>query len=82
MGALKNKTTRSQCRKLLKYLREHKEGVSATDAWEALGIERVSARVFDLRQCGHEIRNDWYQYKNEDGNTVRFCKYVLVKEAV
>ena len=82
MGALKNKTTRSQCKKLLKYLKTHKKGISARDALLILGIERASARIWDLRHDGgHEIDKVWYQYENEDGNTVRYCRYVLVKEA-
>lgn len=82
MGALNNDTTRSQNKALLNYLKAHKKGVSATEAWNALGIERVSARIWDLRhKYGHSIDKVWYQYENDYGHTVRFCRYVLVKEA-
>jgi hypothetical protein len=79
---LKNKTTKTQCKKLLKYLKSHKRGISARDALLTLGIERESARIWDLRHAGHVIDKEWYKYENEDGNTVRFCKYILIKEAV
>lgn len=82
MGALKNKTTKTQCSELLRYMKKHKKGVSAREAWQELGIERISARIWDLRGMGHEISNTWYTYKNDSGYTVRFVKYVLVKEAV
>jgi hypothetical protein len=83
MKALNNKTTRSQCKQLLKYLKSHKKGISAREALLKLGIERVSARVWDLRHKDrHEIDKVWYQYENEAGNTVRYCRYILIKEAV
>lgn len=81
MSALKNKTTKTQCKKLLKYLKSHKRGISARDALLILGIERASARIWDLRHSGHEIDQVWYQYENEDGNRVRYCRYVLIREA-
>lgn len=83
MKALNNKTTKSQRKQLLRYLKSHKSGISARDALLKLGIERASARIWDLKhRDGHEIDKVWYQYTNDAGNTVRFCKYVLVKEAV
>ena len=81
MGALKNNTTKAQTKDLLKYLETH-NGITASEAWKKFGIERVSARIWDLRRKGHNIRNEWYKYENDNGNMVRFVKYVLVKEAV
>ena len=48
--------TRSQCKRLLDYLATGKEitPLQALDRW---GIYRLGARIFDLRQQGHDIRS-------------------------
>lgn len=43
-----------QCDKLLNYLQNH-AGITPKDAWNELGIYRLSARVFDLRRLGYDI---------------------------
>lgn len=51
---LKNKTTRSQCDKLLDYFKEHKI-ITTYQAFDVLKIHRISARIADLRGRGHRI---------------------------
>ena len=52
---LNNKNTRSQSERLLKYLQTHKKGITTYQAFEVLGIHRISARISDLRERGYQI---------------------------
>lgn len=52
---LNNTNTQSQCNRLLKYLKTHKKGITTYQAFEILGIHRISARVADLRERGYQI---------------------------
>lgn len=51
-----------QTERLLKYLKRHKKGITALEAWNELSIMRLSARIIDLRRKGHHILTVW-----EDG---------------
>lgn len=82
MSALKNNHTKTQAKIILKYMRTHKRGISQKQASSLYGINCLAERIRDLREKGHVIENVWHTYKNEDGHTVRYSSYILVKEAV
>lgn len=48
-------------------------------ARDYLGVHRLSARIYDLRELGNEIRTDICKGKNRHGRTTRYAKYVLEK---
>lgn len=55
-----------------------KEGpMTAMDALNRLGIARASARVFDLREQGHDIRSRDITVQNRQGKTCRVAEYSL-----
>lgn len=61
-------------------LRHLKENGSIT-SWEAVmeyGILRLSARISELRDEGHEIESVWVTKKMK-GETMRWVKYTLQK---
>lgn len=71
-----------QRRRLLKYLKTHKRGITTFDAVEKLRIYRISARIFELREAGHEIKTLMHDVVNPDtGERTRYGQYVLTKEA-
>lgn len=76
---LNNKHTRSQCKTVLRFMRNHKRGISQKQA-STLGINCLAEGIRDLRGKGYAIDNDWHTYKNEDGHTVRYTSYILVGE--
>ena len=76
MGRENTKHTRSQNAKILSYLMEH-DGITQVQAAERFGCYRLSARIYDLKEEGHEIKTIICVKKNMEGNTVRFAKYVL-----
>lgn len=48
-------TRESQNRKILRYLGKSKKGITNVDAAAKFGCYRLSGRIFDLRQDGHNI---------------------------
>lgn len=69
----------TQCDLILEYLRRFK----AITPWEALrefGCMRLGARIWDLKQAGHDISVVMVQTQNRLGRTVRYAKYVLHEE--
>ena len=64
---------------LLDYMRRH-NGITALEASMDLGIQRLSARIFDLRADGIVIRSEKCQSKNRYGRIVCFDRYKVVEE--
>lgn len=48
-------------------------------ARDQLGVRRLSARIFDLREQGNEIITLICEGKNRHGRNTRFAKYLLKK---
>lgn len=70
----------SQSSDLLNYLQTHNK-VTQYDTLSALGIMRLSARVFDLRKAGYEIRTDKVKVPTRAGSTT-VAGYTLVSAEV
>lgn len=69
----------TQCDMILEYLRRF----GSITPWEALrefGCMRLGARIWDLKNMGHDISVVMVQTKNRLGRTVRYAKYVLHEE--
>ena len=47
------------------------------DAFEQLGITRLSGRIFDLRSRGHNIVNVDHECVNRYGEKTKFVEYRL-----
>lgn len=72
----------AQTKKLMKYLKSHKRGITTYDAVQKLGIYRISARIAELREAGNEIDTIIHCEEDEATGTLnRWGQYVLVKEA-
>lgn len=63
---------------ILKHLRRFKY-ISSFKAIELYGITRLSARIYNLRQDGYDIRTKFSYATNRYGNLVRYADYYLVK---
>lgn len=75
----KTEHTRSQNEKILNHLMT--EGsITQAEAVEKYGCYRLPARIYDLKEQGHDIKTIRCVKKNEEGNVVQFAKYVLVGE--
>ena len=67
----------SQNKKILKYLRTHKKGITPMDALKLCGCFRLSARIHDLKDEGHNIYSEMETKKYEDGTKKRYARYRL-----
>ena len=78
---MEKKKTNSQCDRLLFYLRNH-EGITPMEAWNQLGIYRLGARVWDLRnKRGHNIIRTMVTVPNRYGDKCRVAQYRLEDDA-
>ena len=67
----------TQSQRLLAYL-EKNGSIDPLQAWKDLGIYRLGARVFDLRQAGHSICKTMAKVQNRFGEECRVALYSLV----
>jgi hypothetical protein len=68
--------TAAQNKRLLAYLREN-GSINPMAAWHALGIYRLGARVFELRQDGHNITTTRVEVSNRFGERCFVAIYKL-----
>ena len=73
----KKKTT--QCDKILKFMATHKNGINGKQAYRVARSMNLPQRIFDLRQRGYEIEDEYINVKGEDGAIYRVKQYRLVK---
>ena len=69
----------SQASRLLDYLKRF-GSVTTWEAFQELGITRLSARIFEIKERGYLIKTESITSKNRFGEPVHFNKYSLVEE--
>lgn len=67
----------SQNQKILKYLRTHKKGITPMDALKLCGCFRLSARIHDLKEEGHDIYREMEYVETEEGTQKGYARYFL-----
>lgn len=72
------KTT--QNKRVLDYMIKY-EGITSLEAFEKLGITRLSARIYDLKNEGHEITRTRVVTRNRYGEKVNVTFYRLKETA-
>ena len=68
----------SQKQMVLDYIREF-GSITPIDGFRDLGITRLSAVVFNLREEGHDIEKVIETSKNRFGNRTRYARYSFGK---
>lgn len=71
----------TQCDKILAYMQEN-VFINTKIARKLFRCERLASRISDLKNRGYNIGRNIVTYKDEDGQTVRYAEYFLIKEAV
>jgi len=71
------KTKQTQNKAILEYLRKHKKGITNWDAYREFSCTRLSARIFDLREEGHNIITVQEKNFNQFGHTTNYARYIL-----
>ena len=69
----------AQTERLLAHLKR-KGTILPLEAWRDLGIYRLSAVIYDLRQEGHKISTKRLAITNRFGETAQIAQYILEAE--
>lgn len=70
----------SQSRRILDYMAMH-GSITQLDAMRDLGIMRLGARVFDLKERGYNIVTVMVEDLNRFGEQTRYARYYLKGDA-
>ena len=68
-----------QCDIILKYMETHKTGITGKQAYKYAHSMNLAQRIYDLRQRGHNIVDDFVIVTNDFGEKYRVKQYRLVK---
>lgn len=66
----------SQKDRLLEFLKVHRH-INPLQAWQVLGIYRLSSTILELRKDGHKITTMRMDVKNQFGEDCHVANYVL-----
>lgn len=69
----------SQKQMVLDYIREF-GSITPLDAFKDLGVTRLAAVVFELKDNGHDIHMERERSKNRYGQPTRFARYSFGKD--
>jgi len=53
--------------------------LTQSEAFRELGVGRLSARILELRQAGHQIESKTKSVRNSYGGISRIAEYQLIK---
>lgn len=70
------KTKLTQCDRILRHLRDHGY-ITSLEAINEYGIQRLAARIGELRERGIPIASMWTTGKNRYGEPINYAVYVL-----
>lgn len=65
---------------VLEYLKTHKKGMTALDAFNLFGIMQMPKRIWILKRLGYKIETKTETGVNRFGKPVHYTRYTLVKE--
>ena len=68
----------TQAKRILEYMQKHGE-ITALEAMRDLGCTRLSARIFELRESGFNIKSEFVDVVNRYGEKCRVKKYRLME---
>lgn len=69
----------SQKKMVLDYIREF-GSITPLDAFKDLGVTRLAAVIFELKEDGHDIHTERERSKNRFGHATRYARYSFGKD--
>ena len=69
----------TQDKRVLKYMKQF-GSITTLDAFNDLGITRLSAKIYDLKKQGYAIVDEMIKVKNRFGEEGHVKKYMLAEE--
>lgn len=67
----------TQENKVLEYIKDF-GSITSYQAFLDLGITRLSARIFELKNKGYEFEDEFVKTKNRYNETILYKKYKLI----
>ena len=74
---MEKKEIKTQTSEVLKYLENHKKGITSLDAIRLFGATRLSGIIFILRKRGYNIETTYKQVPNRFGGLSTVAVYTL-----
>ena len=71
----------TQVERVLKYLEDGKK-LTCLNAFEELGITQVAARIFELKEKGHDIKTNRRKVTNRYNEVCSVAEYYMEKRYV
>lgn len=71
---------KNQCEKIIQYIRDF-GSITSLQAFQDLGITRLSGRIYDLKCMGHCFKKEMVTGKNRYGEKTHYAKYSLEETA-
>lgn len=68
----------NQIERILEYMKKFGT-ITDKNARDDLGIQRLGARIYDLKKMGYDITDRWIAVKNRFGETVHIKQYTLLE---
>ena len=68
----------NQIERILEYIKKYGT-ITDKNARDDLGIQRLGARIYDLKKMGYDITDRWIAVKNRFGETVHIKQYTLLE---
>lgn len=65
-----------QSDRVLEYIQKF-GSITTLDAFKDLGVTRLSARIFELREQGYNLKTTYESRKNRFGETCIYARYTL-----
>lgn len=72
-------TANTQVARLYRWLMEG-SSISALECWQRLGIARLAARIYDLKQLGYNIKTKRVQVLNRYQEECTIAEYRMVAD--
>lgn len=70
---------KTQEERVLEYMKKY-NGITDKEARDYLGINRLGARIYDLKKAGYNVVDEWKQGKNRYKEITRFKRYMLAED--
>lgn len=70
---------KTQAERVLEYIKRF-GGITTLEAFRDLGVTRLSARIFELRNQGYNLETNYETRKNRYGESCTYARYKLKGE--
>ncbi len=75
----KNKQMSKTCQRIYQYMALH-NGITQAEAFLELGVSRLGARIWDIKNVGVPIQTEMIKVTKKDGSSAWVAKYSIARE--